>query len=69
VIEECANAAGNKNTAAGDSGLGDFSKDGCGCAFDYDIRRIGKLSQWQYRDRVVERLYVALRPFNMVGRY
>jgi hypothetical protein len=69
VIEECANAAGNKNTAAGDSGLGDFSKDGCGCAFDYDIRRISKLSQLKYRDRVVERLYVVLRTFNMVGRY
>jgi hypothetical protein len=69
VVEKCANAAGNKNTAAGDSGLGDFSKDGCGCAFDYNICRISKLSQWQYLDSVVERRYVALRSFNMVGRY
>jgi hypothetical protein len=69
VIKECANAAGNKNTAVGNSGLGDFSKDGCRCAFDYNIRRISKLSQWQYRDSVVERRYVALRSFNVVGRY
>tara|TARA_B110001454_G_C12287203_1_gene253684 strand:- start:217 stop:426 length:210 start_codon:yes stop_codon:yes gene_type:complete len=69
VIEKCANAAGNKNTAVGNSGLGDFAKDGCGCAFDYNIRRISKLSQWQYRDSVVERRYVALRSFNVVGRY